>query len=108
MNLLINAAQAIERFGEINIVSEIDGNYAKVTITDSGVGMDEHTLNHATEPFFTTKPEGEGTGLGLSLVCNMIRRHFGKLQIDSDVGQGTAVTLWLPLAQECDNDSEQH
>lgn len=106
MNLLINAAQAIERFGEIHIVSETDGNYAKVTITDSGVGMDEHTLNHAIEPFFTTKPEGEGTGLGLSLVYNMIRRHFGKLQIDSDVGQGTTVTLWLPLAQERDNDSD--
>lgn len=100
MNLLMNAIQAMARFGQIQIDTEIDGNYAKVTITDNGEGMDEHTLNHAVDPFFTTKAEGEGTGLGLSLVYNIMRRHFGKLQIDSEVGRGTTVTLWLPRATE--------
>lgn len=100
MNILMNAIQAMARFGQIQIDTDIDGNYAKVKITDNGEGMDEHTLNHAVEPFFTTKAEGEGTGLGLSLVSNIMRRHFGKLQIDSEVGRGTTVTLWLPQATE--------
>ena len=100
MNVLLNAGQAIERFGNIIISTVVEEHYAKLTIRDDGAGMDEETLRRATEPFFTTKPEGEGTGLGLSLVYNMIRRHSGKLQIDSQPGRGTAVTLWLPLVMD--------
>jgi signal transduction histidine kinase len=59
--------------------------------------MDTVTRQRAFEPFFTTKPEGKGTGLGLSMVYNTVRSHGGAVQLDSEVGRGTVVTIYLPL-----------
>lgn len=95
MNVLLNAAQAIERFGQITLCTRIKDNAVAVIISDTGVGMDKQTLARACEPFYTTK--AEGTGLGLALVHNMLRRHAADLDIVSTPGKGTTVTLRLPL-----------
>src|SRR6202042_70523 len=74
------------------------GEYVRITITDSGVGMDKATLDKATEPFFTTKGPGKGTGLGLSMVHGLAAQSGGLLRIQSEPNAGTSVDLWLPRA----------
>jgi signal transduction histidine kinase len=74
------------------------GDYIRITIVDTGVGMDQVTLAKATEPFFTTKGPGKGTGLGLSMVQGMAAQSGGLLRIHSEPNAGTVVELWLPRA----------
>jgi signal transduction histidine kinase len=74
------------------------GDYVRITIIDTGVGMDESTLAKATEPFFTTKGPGKGTGLGLSMVHGLAAQSGGLLRIRSEPNAGTVVELWLPRA----------
>ena len=68
----------------------------RITVADTGVGMDAATLRRATEPFFTTKRVGVGTGLGLSMAKGFAEQSGGGLAIESSPGQGTTVSLWLP------------
>lgn len=75
-----------------------DGAYVRLSITDTGAGMDSATLARAEEPFFTTKPAGRGTGLGLAMARDFAERSGGKLVLASAPGRGTTVTLWLPQA----------
>jgi signal transduction histidine kinase/CheY-like chemotaxis protein len=75
------------------------GDYVRITIVDTGVGMDEATLAKATEPFFTTKGPGKGTGLGLSMVHGLAAQSGGLLRIRSEPNAGTVVDLWLPRAK---------
>jgi two-component system, NtrC family, sensor kinase len=96
LNLLINAMQAIKGEGTIHIATERQADKLIVTIRDSGVGMDAATLQRAGEPFFTTKPVGEGTGLGLAVSYGIVRRHGGELRFDSAPGKGTTATVSLP------------
>jgi signal transduction histidine kinase len=74
------------------------GEYIRITIVDTGVGMDQVTLAKATEPFFTTKGPGKGTGLGLSMVQGLAAQSGGLLRIHSEPNAGTVVELWLPKA----------
>ena len=74
------------------------GDYVRILIADTGVGMDEETRAKATEPFFTTKGPGKGTGLGLSMVHGLAAQSGGLLRIDSEPERGTTLTLWLPMA----------
>ncbi|HXP27414.1 MAG TPA: ATP-binding protein, partial [Steroidobacteraceae bacterium] len=74
------------------------GEYIRITIVDTGVGMDQVTLAKATEPFFTTKGPGKGTGLGLSMVQGLAAQSGGLLRIHSEPNEGTVVELWLPKA----------
>jgi signal transduction histidine kinase len=74
------------------------GDYIRITIVDTGIGMDQMTLAKATEPFFTTKGPGKGTGLGLSMVQGMAAQSGGLLRIHSEPNAGTVVELWLPRA----------
>jgi CheY-like chemotaxis protein len=76
------------------------GDYVRVSVTDSGSGMSEVTLEKAMEPFFTTKGVGKGTGLGLSMVHGLTAQCGGAMNISSQLGRGTVVTLWLPRARE--------
>jgi CheY-like chemotaxis protein len=75
------------------------GAYLRLSIIDTGMGMTPEVLAHASEPFFTTKPMGKGTGLGLAMARGFVEQSGGGTAIESQVGRGTTVTLWLPLAE---------
>ena len=74
------------------------GDYVRISVADTGEGMGEATLAKAMEPFFTTKGIGKGTGLGLSMVHGLTAQSGGAMDISSQLGKGTVVTLWLPRA----------
>jgi CheY-like chemotaxis protein len=76
------------------------GEYVRLSVADTGEGMDDATLSKAMEPFFTTKGVGKGTGLGLSMVQGLTAQSGGAMHIASEPGKGTSVSLWLPRAQE--------
>ena len=120
MNLLVNAAQAIERQGEIHITTRVHKNngdfsaikhedkknniikyqpkeYIKITISDTGKGIPEKNLSKIFDPFFTTKDVGKGTGLGLHIVYDIIQNHRGTIEVQSKVGEGTIFIIQLPV-----------
>ncbi len=97
LNLLVNAAQAIPQKGEITIRSGHVGNEVFIAIADTGAGIPAEHLPKLFEAFFTTKPAGKGTGLGLSIAHNIVRKHGGRIEVASTVGEGTTFTVWLPL-----------
>jgi len=99
LNLIFNAIEAIETFGEINIYSKFDpsGNKALIEIHDTGCGIPEEYIDHIFDPFFTTKQEGEGTGLGLSIVYGVVKNHRGNIKTESSKGQGSIFILTFPL-----------
>ena len=72
------------------------GRYVRITVSDTGSGMDSATLGRAAEPFFTTKPKGKGTGLGLSMTKGFAEQSGGAFDIFSELNRGTEVTIWLP------------
>ena len=113
MNLGVNARDAMPDGGRLTIETEtVDlyqleanarfeapgGEYALLRVTDTGVGMDAETRARALEPFFTTKPPGEGTGLGLAMVFGSVRQSGGYLSLASEPGAGTTFEILLPLA----------
>lgn len=103
INLLGNARDASEPGGRVIAAAEPDGERLRVTVTDGGHGIDERVRDHLFEPFTTTKPAGEGTGLGLPLVYSIVAEHGGQIDIESPpAGQahGTRILLWLPLHRE--------
>jgi PAS domain S-box-containing protein len=113
MNLCVNARDAMPDGGELVIETDMiqyDENYARLypsmqpvphaalSVTDTGVGMDEATKERIFDPFFTTKGPGKGTGLGLSIVYGLVKNHGGVIHVSSEVGRGTSFKLYLPLA----------
>jgi len=99
MNLLVNAAQAIDGHGTITVRSGCTGDQAWVEVSDTGKGMSPEVQKRMFEPFFTTKPVGKGTGLGLSLSYDIIvKRHGGHFDVSSTSGKGTTIRVWLPVA----------
>lgn len=100
MNLLINAAQAIERWGKIVITTRADKDNLWISIRDSGVGIPPNDLQQIFEPFYTTKEVGVGTGLGLSIVAEIIKKHQGEISVSSQLQQGTEFSIRLPLQQK--------
>ena len=111
MNLVVNARDAVTQGGAIRVETDVcdlapgaapetpPGRYVRVSVHDTGVGMDAETLAHVFEPFFTTKGVGKGTGLGLSQVYGFARQSGGGVTIDSAPGQGASVRLHLPLSR---------
>jgi two-component system NtrC family sensor kinase len=97
MNLLGNAAQALDDQGEVSISTKIDGDWISVVISDTGSGITEENLPRIFDPFFTTKQVGEGTGLGLSISYGIIVRHGGTITVTSEVGSGTSFTVKIPI-----------
>jgi len=97
MNLLVNAAQAIEERGEITIETQADDGFVVARISDTGRGIPPEQLSRIFDPFFTTKRVGEGTGLGLSISHGIIREHHGSIEVESEVGKGTTFTIRLPV-----------
>jgi PAS domain S-box-containing protein len=115
MNLCINAADAMVGAGTLTIASANlalggkgsmalrglePGGYVQVTIRDTGPGMDDEIIDKVFEPFFSTKPKGKGTGLGLSMVHGTMVSHHGTVTIDSELGEGTTVSLLFPATTD--------
>jgi PAS domain S-box-containing protein len=110
LNLCVNARDAMAEGGVITIQAACQevgslhplqvptGKYVRLSITDTGFGMDAATLSRATEPFFTTKGVGKGTGLGLSMVHGIVQQSGGGLQLESTESGGTTVSMYLPVA----------
>jgi CheY-like chemotaxis protein len=112
INLAVNARDAMPAGGILTLSAQDeafttgqghsaglhDGPYLRLDLTDTGVGMDVATLTRASEPFFTTKPAGQGTGLGLAMARGFVQQTGGGLSIRSSPGRGTTVTLWFPQA----------
>jgi PAS domain S-box-containing protein len=111
VNLTVNARDAMPNGGRLAITTAnvvIDGMagdanvaippgaYVLLSVADSGVGMSEEVQRHAFEPFFTTKGPGQGTGLGLATCYGIVRQHGGSIQLSSEAGQGTTVSVYLP------------
>jgi len=111
VNLATNARDAMQTGGRLTLSAAVEtvdgashpaglpaGGYVRIAVGDTGAGMDAATLTRAIEPFFTTKPPGQGTGLGLSMVRGFVEQSGGTLDLASRPGEGTTVTLWLPQA----------
>ncbi|MCD6582221.1 MAG: PAS domain S-box protein [Desulfuromusa sp.] len=96
-NILVNAAQAIEKEGLVKIRSWLEDETIFISIQDNGSGIDKANLEKIFEPFFTTKSVGEGTGLGMSISYEIVKKHGGDILIDSELGNGTTFTVSLPL-----------
>ena len=107
LNLVVNAKDAMPDGGALSIVAGIDqvgagnpdglapGRYVQIAVTDTGVGMPQTVIDRAVEPFFTTKGLGRGTGLGLSMVHGLMAQLGGGMRIDSALGRGTTIRLWV-------------
>jgi two-component system NtrC family sensor kinase len=97
MNLLVNAAQAIEKQGEISIRTWHASGSIYVSVSDNGCGMSPAVINRIFEPFFTTKEVGKGTGLGLSITYDIIKNHSGDITVESTPGKGTTFKVRIPI-----------
>ena len=114
LNVLSNAIDAIEDEGGITLQTDVLSDaktgreVLEMQVTDTGCGMPPQVVKRIFEPFYTTKDQGEGTGLGLSLVYKIIQRHEGTIEVDSSEGEGTTVTVRLPLKGGQAEKGEQH
>ena len=100
LNMITNAAQAMDDDGTLTIRSVAKPNFVEVSFEDTGHGIPDDVLPKIFDPFFTTKPVGEGTGLGLSIVHKIIQGHGGAIRVKSQVGKGTTFFVELPIAQK--------
>jgi len=113
-NLYVNAADAMPGVGTLilktmnathedmkrNLGDLSPGHYVRLTITDTGIGMDKKTMERIFDPFFTTKELGRGTGLGLASAYGIIRGHGGYIDVDSEKGAGTTFSIYLPVSEK--------
>ncbi len=99
LNMINNAAQAIEGPGNIYLRVDIENGSVVVEIEDDGVGIDDENLNKIMDPFFTTKEIGQGTGLGLSICHKIIQQHDGAIEVHSELGVGTLMRIILPRSE---------
>ncbi|MGM0418866.1 MAG: sensor histidine kinase [Thermodesulfobacteriota bacterium] len=96
-NIIINAAQSIKDKGEITIETYKNNGYAVIKISDTGEGIPDNIKDRIFDPFFSTKPVGQGTGLGLHVVYDLVKKHKGKIKIESRPDQGTSFYISLPF-----------
>lgn len=99
LNLIVNAAQAMGETGKLRIATAQQDQWVSVAITDIGTGIREENLSRVFEPFYTSKPPGQGTGLGLSLSYSIVRKHQGRILVKSKPREGSTFTVSLPVRQ---------
>ena len=99
MNLLVNAAHAMESQGEIRVRTWAEGGSIYVEVADTGCGIPEENLSRIFEPFFTTKEVGKGTGLGLSIAYDIVKKHGGEISVESTMGEGTTFRVRIPVVE---------
>src|SRR5262249_41688772 len=100
LNLFLNARDAMPKGGWLSVATRIENGEGIVDLSDTGVGIPAEHLARIYDPFFTTKPEGRGTGLGLSVTYGIVQEHGGTLICESIPGQGTRFRLTLPLLEQ--------
>jgi len=114
LNLCVNARDAMLSGGDLIISAgvtrgdrirakfpiAIEDEYLKIVVSDTGIGMDEITMQRIYEPFFTTKEKGKGTGLGLALVFSIVENHNGFIDVESSIGKGTVFSIYLPIPKK--------
>jgi two-component system NtrC family sensor kinase len=102
MNIIINAAEAMDGQGKLTVATRTDlsKKFIEVEISDTGVGISKENLERIFDPFFTTKDAGLGTGLGLAISYGIVKKHGGTIQVESEVGKGTTFLLRLPVVDE--------
>lgn len=113
MNLVVNARDAMPKGGRITIATGVyvfdtvhakmrsdvqPGQFVRISVTDTGCGMDKATLGRIFEPFFTTKEPGKGTGMGLATIYGIVAQHKGWVEVDSEVGKGTEFRVFMPVS----------
>ena len=100
MNLLINAHQAIQGPGVVEITTKrLDEMTVAIQIRDSGCGIPKDAIDQIWDPFFTTKEVGQGLGLGLAVTYNIVKRHGGEISVESQLNKGSRFTVRLPICQ---------
>ena len=97
LNLLINAAHAIDIQGVITVRTWNDDASIFISVADTGCGIKPEAINRVFEPFYTTKDVGKGTGLGLSIAYDILKKHDGDIAVQSEVDKGTAFTVRIPI-----------
>lgn len=108
MNFLVNAAHAITDKGDIHVRTGMaDKDHVWIEIEDNGSGMTSDVVAKVFNPFFTTKPVGKGTGLGMSIAHGIVEKHLGKIDVDTEPGRGTRLRVTLPVTQQ-QMEEEQH
>ena len=108
INLIINADHAMEEGGSLIIsANDTPDGYVLFKVADRGCGMTAETIERIFDPFFTTKPVGKGTGLGLSIIYGIIKKHEGYIEVQSELGEGTTFSIYLPEYKEVGNHNEQ-
>jgi two-component system NtrC family sensor kinase len=96
VNLLVNAGQATAPGGRVRLSTCLEGELVRIEVRDTGSGMPPEVRSRLFQPFFTTKPHGEGTGLGLAVVHGIVTAHGGRIEVESQPGQGSCFTVYLP------------
>lgn len=122
LNLAVNARDAMPNGGTLTIETRIEtrpetdfstsegsgqGKYVRIRVADTGVGIGQAEISRIFEPFYTTKDVGKGTGLGLATVFGILQQHNGWITVESEVGEGTVFSVWIPLAGTEDHVEEQ-
>ncbi|MFP5240420.1 MAG: sensor histidine kinase, partial [Acidobacteriota bacterium] len=98
LNLLLNAVQATPAGGRIDVSGRDASDFVCFIVRDTGKGISQEDMQHIFEPFFTTKEVGKGTGLGLAVTYSIVKRHGGRIEVESEPGEGTAFYVYLPKA----------
>jgi two-component system NtrC family sensor kinase len=106
VNIIINAAEAMDGNGNLTISTSVngDGKYIDIRFQDTGHGISEEDKRRLFEPFFTTKEVGKGTGLGLSICYSIVQKHKGRIEVTSQEGKGSTFTVKIPVKVEVQNE----